>query len=548
MGDNNRNEIFEPSTTDVEAPIDESTTELLDESVEVQGSVNSKIRGAYIKSALCLTALGAGLAGGFLSSCAPTTPVKVESPTSTTAPLPTEIPILEDTPEYVIEESTPEIESTISPPVIEEIGEATPTVEVVIEEVVENIPYVSTEKNEAFDMNSINILEWEDFTLEKDIILEESEIVTTAREGTDLYLFPGGMNISLSLTTINILKIPEGFNFDIKQKKIISNSRGESVTLGIIGNNFAYATDIQTFALVLDGTDKEEESQGFVEKREERYPSVTFFCNNPGLKMESKETELQMLSLLRLSQYQMERQGFQTNQPISLKNTLNPIDSFTFFNNPYLPKFSFYRGTDNIASALKLLSQKESHSLTLNNSMHYFGPQPPGPFTVGNYNWSSALGKKETEDFNFTFNGEEDEKYYISIEPMVGNVDHIIEKGSVLEDGSPRIVYGANISLIKYKPEEEQEVQIKMENQFNELQTIYENYISYYYEKNKDYKGYIVGEELVPMDIPREIEIEEYNFSQNNIVELFGDDAIFQFIPMDLYNIWFNKSKNNMDN
>lgn len=437
--------------------------------------------------------------------------------------------------------TTPLIETTVPSPT--NTAEPTPT-----EVVIEDLPFVSTEKNDAFDMNSINILEWEDFILEKDIILEESEIVTTAREATDLYLFPGGIWTSLSLTTIDILKIPEGFNFDIKQKKVISNSRGESVTLGIIGNNFGYTSDIETFALVLDGIDMEGELQGFVEKREERYPSVTFFCNNSMLKMESKETELQMLSLLRLSQFQMERHGFQTNQPISLKNVLNPIEAFRFFNNPYLPEFSLYRGTDNIATALKLLSQKESHSITLNNSMHYCGPQRPGPFTIGNYNFSSALGKKETEDFNFSFNGEEEEKYYISIEPMIGNVGHIVKKGGVFVKGSPRIIYGANISLIKYKPEQEQEVQIKMGNQFNELQTIYENYISYYYEKNKDYKGYIAGEELVPMDIPREIEIEEYNFSQNNIVELFGDDAIFQFIPMDLYNIWLDKSRNNIDN
>ncbi|HPR92351.1 MAG TPA: hypothetical protein PLR64_03830, partial [Candidatus Dojkabacteria bacterium] len=311
------------------------------------------------------------LGGSLMSSCVPM-PIQKESP-SVTAPLPTstidnkEKISSTETAMYTITPSEqlnpPTLVSTEE--IVTEIPINTPTTAVVETEVSE-IPYVSTEKNESFDMNTVNILEWEDFNLEKDLILDVSETVVTKGERTDLYLLPTTLETSLEYIDLTKLELPSGYSFAIREKRVISNSAGEKVTLGIVENTFENYYNNSSFALLLDAEDAEGNIQGFVEKQKEKNPSVTYIDSHPSLNINM--TKESLLIFLRISESQIASNGFQTNSQISFRDLIEPIDSLKYIYST-LPYGSYYQGTDVLTSLLKLLSQKEPNLLTVDSSM-----------------------------------------------------------------------------------------------------------------------------------------------------------------------------------
>ncbi len=498
-------------------------------------SYMKKVRGIALKSLICLSTLSAF--GIFVSSCTPTSIEKEKG--VLTSPLPTETSNVTEesaTPTPILVEKTPTLNTEPTP---------TETVKPTFTEVVdiEEIPYISTEKNESFNMESINFLEWENFTLDKDIILEESETVTTVGERNRLLLLPMSVGDSKSMIDVTTLDLPSGYTFNIKQKKVISNSVGESITFGVIENTFENYGDNTSFALLLDGKDSKGNTQGFVENNFVRTPSVTFINSEPGLFM--NDVDLQVLSLLRISQSQINYGGFEGGQRISLKDLLSPIDSFRYYRSKGEDKFDRYVGTDSIASSLNLLSRKESNLLSVENSKDFFGGPRPGFFTVNEFNWEAALGEKENEDFIFFFNEKEQEnRFMIKVEPIFANVGY--GDGRALDDSSSKIIFGATISLISYSPEEELEVKKHMQQQITELQTLYDNY-NYYNRINKGRDNHDEGKQLVPMVIPRESKYKRYYHKEFNIQDLIGDNKPFPFLSDEEIQTWMNKSINNLN-
>lgn len=528
---------------EVRSLLEESDFEEVKEEPKVESKASlkerliSNIRSTAVRSVFVLSMFGASISGAILSSCS-TMPIETQNPPITT-PLPSTTPEqteeseeMTETPTFIVEKPT----QTITTPIITATVEPSQTIEPTQTEVVkeEEIPYVSTEKNELFDMESTNILEWENFTLEKDVILDESETVTTAGEKNDLYLLPGKVKDVLKFTDVVELNMPEGYTFNIKQKKVISNSDGESVTLGIVENTFQSYGSNSSFALLLSAKDSEGETQGFVEKNVERIPSVTTINSNPALAR--NDVKFQLLSSLRLSQSQINSGGL-TNE-ISLKSLLEPIDSFEYFKFGNDSKYSLYVGTDTIATSLKLLSIKEPNLLSVVNSKDFAGGYMPGYFTFQDFDWDAAVGKEEGEDFVFKFNNNPEEKYMIKMDPIFANINNI--ESLLVEDNTPKIIYGVTLSLVKYIPEQKEEIQEQMQKQVEEFQTLYDNYL-YYYERNRGKNNYDEGEDLIPMVIPRESHAEIYYLTDNSISNLIGDGKIFPFIKEEILT-WMDKT------
>lgn len=469
------------------------------------------------RSLLCVSSLG----GLLFSSCTPVD-VEPEKPSLTeTLPIPTEDISIEET-------------DIPTPTLVENIPTETEIIPTETESPVKivDIPYVSIEKNEAFDMQAVNLFEWEDFTLENDIVLDISESVTTAGEENHLYLLPTVMILGKSTTTIKKLTIPSGYTFNIKEKKVLSNTEGESVTLGILENTFENNSLNGTFALLLNGKDKEKNIQGFVEKEADRIPSVTFMNSGLGYP-DNVLPELSALS--RVSQYQMDINGFQSGRQFFMKEMLSPMETFPYDS----MNFKYFRGTDNLASSLKLLSQKEPELLSLESSMPFLGFVRPGILTVKDINWMSAVGKEEDEDFVFSFINTNNQKYFIKIEPIFANLQNI--KDIILKDSETKIIHGATISLVPYSEGEEEEIREQMKKQIKELQSLYSNY-ELYRQINKGKNHYGEENQLIPMQIPREAFVEKCFLADNFTSHLIGDDKPIPFIPEEEMDYWFFKA------
>lgn len=486
------------------------------------------IRNIATKSLLCLTALG-----GLMSACI----INQEEldKLELTSPLPT------STSEELVDETfpTPTLVENISP---ETVVIPTNTVGAPIEmpeAIIENIPYVSTEKNESFDMEAINLLEWEDFTLEKEVTLDISETVITAGEKNYLYLIPtfgGGNTSNIPLTK---LEIPSDFHFNIKQKKTISNGEGESVTLGMVENTFENWSVNSSLGLLLGGSDKEGNIQGFVEEQEIRHPSVSFV--NSLYSVSPSEVEALLVSLLKISNFQEEAGGISIGKEISLKEVLEPESSL-----PYNSVLKYFSGTDSIASSLKLLSNKEEEVLTIVDSKTNSGTEmirsgiKPGPFTIKDFGWTTSLGKGE--DFVFKFNGEKEgeTKYFINIEPIFSNIENV--RRAILSGEEAKILYGASISLVEYSEEYEDEVKLQMQRQVEDLKSLYDNYLLYLKENSGEIP---MGKDLVPMNIPREAYAYTYYLSDNALYKLVGRERPISVISDEEYFNWYFKENPN---
>ena len=527
----------------IEGDYEKITFQNIQEKQNIKGTpeINESTRRSDVISKIRLSAaLSLFLGAKLLTGC---TPIQVQEPNiqnpQVTYPNPMEQNDKEE--EYtVIPEATIEVIPTETI-ILEETTITTPTE--IVEEIVEDIPYVSTEKNENFNIEAVNIMEWEDYILEKDIILEESETVITSGGENYLYSLPAAYTSSDS-TRIYKFTLLDGYSFNIKEKKVISNSNGETVTLGIVENTFSSGELNTSFALLLDGKDKESEIQGFVEKNEKRYPSVTYINSEPSLVKFMPRIKNELLVLSRISNAQVLNNGFETNTEISLKAFLQPLDSLQYIDNKEHPVASFYLGTDYLASTLKILSIKEPDSLTLYQTAPYYGILLPGIFTVSESNWQAAISKEEGGDFLFQFNGDGEERYMIKIEPIIANGAGL---GRIYEADSPKISLGATISLIPYSSDEESEIQLQMSEQAIELQTLYENYLEYL-KVNAGKNDFYEDEKLTPMAIPREAKCQDYVFSDfRNLQELIGDDKPILFFGEDLL-LWIEGKQELLEN
>lgn len=485
-----------------------------------------KVKNIAARSLLCLIVLCL-----LISSCAPNQE-RAETPVLT-SPIPTATPekVEETVPTPIPVENTP-TETVVIP---------TNTIEVITETpelIVEDIPYISTEQNEAFDMESINLLEWEDFTLEKEVTLDVSDTVTTAGEKNHLYLmssFGGGNPSNISLTK---LEIPSGFNFNIKQKRIVRNNQGESVTLGVVENTFENWSENSSLLLLLDGNDKDGNIQGFAEKQDIRHPSVSFSYSL--LSTDSTEVEALLVNLLKVSSFQEKEGGILVDKEISLKEVLEPESSL-----PYNSTLKYFSGTDCIASSLKLLANKEE-VLTIVDSETNAGTEmirngiTPGPFTIKDFGWTTSLGKGE--DFVFKFNSKKgaEARYFISIEPIFSNIENV--RRSSLEHSDAKILQGASIFLVEYSKEDEEKVRLQMQEQVEELQTLYDNYLLYLKENSGEVS---MKEDLVPMKIPREAYAHRFFLSDNALYNLLGEGKPIPIISDEGYFYWYFKENPN---
>ncbi len=165
----------------------------------------------------------------FLSSCVPEQVTEVVEKPAVTAPLPTStkedieevtpLPTLvENVPTDVV--TNPAITEVLTEEVPIETPEPTATVQVE-----SNIPKnVPTEKNENFDFNATDLLNWNEYHLVEVETLDVSETVETAYEGENhLYLMPfydPETGRSEHTATVKLV-LPVGYTFNIKEKRLV---------------------------------------------------------------------------------------------------------------------------------------------------------------------------------------------------------------------------------------------------------------------------------------------------------------------------------------
>ncbi len=390
---------------------------------------------------------------------------------------------------------------------------------------VSNIPWnVPTEKNENFDFSATDLLKWNEYHLIEVETLEESVTVETVFKENHLYLMPEGLYYNehvarsknyLNMNSIIKLVLPAGYNFNIKEKRLVQNENGEILTLGIVENSFG--VDNSKFVLLLNATDMRSEVQGFVTEKERNPNSITFINTMENLEQEMVNGEL--LTLQRLSEYQQEIGGFRAGEEISLFDIFQPIDSFTI----YLDggRKQYLLGTEHLTSGFNLLGRREDSLIdVVGEPRSRCLLQDPGSFTVleGTKYWGTALGLTKDEDLVFKIDSEDKDRYFFKIEPIFSNIDmnKLTDLGGLTanEDDS-RIIYGATVTLVKEEPEGQVEM----------LNTLSQNY-----------DRYIANRGRVPMVIPQGITMEKYFLGEGNIEKLLGGrDTPFPYYPYTQY-------------
>ena len=284
------------------------------------------------------------------------TPISVPTPTPTSD-------LGEATVEEVYEEEIPgeEVEeyiTTATPEGAEEEEITTETPEEVVEEEIgDKIPYVPTEKNEAFDMEATNLFEYEITGFERDVI-PVSETVVTATDENHLYIITSSEPppTRRDLGTVTKLTLPAGYTFNIKEIVSIEGNKGEEIMLGVVEDSFASGV-WRKLVLLLNATDQSGEVQGFVKKQEKNTNIVTFLTNE-GLDVVS-EVEGELLMLQKISEYQESIGGFVSGEEISLNNIVNPTSETFVITEDAFGK-PFYSGTEFFASTLKRLAEKKT--------------------------------------------------------------------------------------------------------------------------------------------------------------------------------------------
>lgn len=392
---------------------------------------------------------------------------------------------------------------------------------------------ISVERNEAFDFESINFLNWSDFELLKDEVLEKPITIETKFDENYLYVMPTVYSgAGLGHEWVNKLKMPQGYKFNIRQKKLVSNSKGEVVTLGVVDNSFSQEGYNSKLVVLLNGIDSEGESQGFVTETDAEEKTITFIGTGEW-QVADYFVKGGLLSLYRISQNQVERGGLPGGTEISLHDVLKPLESFTHYDKiGYKPNKPYVVGSECLTSSISRLSQLEGSNIEIiNSSSNLPIVLWPGESMMDNFDWIKAVGIEETEDFVFKIGDDKEKKYYFKIQPIMANLDpekldlglSITEKEKIYT--ASRIVYGATISLVEYP----------VDGQSAMLNTLYNNY--HYYVANKG---------SIPMDIPQGFEMEKYLLNENNLTELLGKNKPFPFIDrneMEKYLIQFVESQ-----
>lgn len=476
----------------------------------------SKLPNTFAGVFICVYSISALL----FSSCVPHQPepekAAVASPSATSAQ---EKPAEGSMPSPILVENTPT--KVVITPTITEIPAETPTETpepTATVQVESNIPKnVPTEKNENFDFNATDLLNWNEYQLVEVETLDVSETVETAYEGENhLYLMPLIDQEAPGLEPFFIvekLTLPPGYTFGIKEKRLVKNENGEMLTLGVVADNFGYNTFTTRFVVLLNGTDSNGEVQGFV-KEKGAGDMVTFITDLERDKVGEVQEELKVLQLL--SEYQEQIGGFTSGEEISLYDIIQPEENLVKAKD--ISHKTYFLGSRYLASALNRLSLKDNSLITKLESKHFMLGVIPGPLAMESGDWLRAIGPKEGEDFIFQINGDNPEtRYYFEIQPIFANINipESVEKwGHPFEPDDSRIIHGATIRLVEDLPEGQVEV-LK--------------------ELSRNYNNYIANNATIPMIIPQGITMEKYFLLGNhrNVKRMFGKDSVFQYVSDD---------------
>lgn len=520
VGDVNRDLDYEIDDVDVDTFEDIPNVPVEDTKTNEKGGSIKNVRNIAARSMLCLTSLGALV----LDACVPEQVTEVVEKPAVTAPLPTSTKedIEEVTPLPTLVENIP-TEVVTNPAITEVLTEEVPTETpepTATVQVESNIPKnVPTEKNENFDFNATDLLNWNEYQLVEVETLDVSETVETAYEGENhLYLMPlyDPENVYEDTAIVKLI-LPAGNKFNIKEKRLVTNRKGKMLTLGILEDSFAFSTLRTKFVLLLNAQDQDHEIQGFVEEKTGEVDIIT------GISSSEREDEADMvkaelLTFKRISEYQEKFGGFKSGEEVSLFDIIQPTDSFKTAVDGN--RTGYLMGTEFFASVLNRFSQKEGSLIESVKFRKYIVGNLPGPFSMESGWWPTAVGLTKESDFVFKIASEDpDARYFFKIEPIFSNIDmakslQLHPEWKSYSNQDSRIIHGATISLVKELPD----------GQIEMIDTLIENY-----------NQYIDNNATVPMIIPQGITMEKYDLKERNIRKLVGNGQPFPYIPISVF-------------
>lgn len=139
-------------------------------------------------------------------------------------------------------------------------------------EVGDNITTQLVEEEREFDSSIMDISSWETNRMElEDIqIKEKGFVVKTVADKTDLYSIPLLQSTFIhrkynDQRPLKKISLPKSMNFEILQERTLQGENGESITLGLVSNDYKSQ---QGFVLVMKARDKFGVEKVFVEKEE----------------------------------------------------------------------------------------------------------------------------------------------------------------------------------------------------------------------------------------------------------------------------------------
>ena len=375
------------------------------------------------------------------------------------------------------------------------------------------------EWNEKFDMESIDLKNWETFEVIEDELIPNGEVLTT-QFPTKAFILPSYIPVNIYDTFHHELTMIENTTFEIGQIKTVQNDKGEEVTIGIVSKVITDKTYINTIALIMSAKDSQGEEQKFMEVDNTTPDTATYIMT------ETWSTNKEFLgnynTLLRLAEFQESNGPFQEGEVYSFLDICKSITELKELNyyDEYYKMWMFYGGKE-IPTILSLLSIGETPSLEVIEKRKPTEEIIPNQLLLQERDWRAITGidnlDNPTTQYDFKFRPRQNG--YFQIQPIVTDFGPNVSIPGLGGLRPAKVLHGFTISFVEKKPENQPEL----------IQEILDSYQDYFNWKTESIHYGVLS-------------YQRHRITEYNIAQMM--EKVFPYADIEeLYNSMFDISK-----
>lgn len=314
------------------------------------------------------------------------------------------------------------------------------------------------EWNEKFDMESIDLKNWETFEVIEDEIIPNGEVLTTKFPTKAFIISSYDPLIFINDTFHHELTMIENTTFEIGQIKTVRNDKGEEVTIGIVSKAITDSSYNNTIALIMSAKDSQGEEQKFMWVDNATSDTATYIMT------ETWNTNKAFLgnyqTLLRLAEFQESNGPFQKGETYSFLDICKSITESKELNyDAYYKMWTFYGGKE-VPTVLSLLSLGETPSLEIIEKRKAIEEIIPNQLLLQERDWRAITGvdnlDNPTTQYDFKFRPKKNG--YFQIQPIVTDFGPNVSMPGLGGLKPAKVLYGFTISFVEEKPENKSEL------------------------------------------------------------------------------------------